>query len=311
MGEINLHELNRMATEDPCGLIAEAESNYRKRVDEIAKYVVDDPEVRIILLAGPSGSGKTTTANLIADAVRLRGEESLVVSLDDFYRDLNDPDYPRIACGERDFECPEALRLDELSLMLSDMATGKSFYLPKYDFKAGGRVDLKLHGPMPDGCLIIEGLHALNPRVSDKLVRSQVMKLFVSVSTNVNDGGRRILSGRKLRFVRRMVRDSIYRATDVRRTLELWQGVLAAEDVHLYPYKPCADMAFDTFHPFEIGVMRRFALPHLTEELASSDEYVAAVRGALLSASEIDDALVPDSSLIREFIPGGIYEELY
>jgi uridine kinase len=272
---------------------------------------VDDPDVRIILLAGPSGSGKTTTANLIADAVRARGEESLVVSLDDFYRDYDDPNYPRTQCGERDLECPEALKLDELSTMLSDMAAGKSFKLPKYDFKLGRCVSVAEHSPMPDGCLIIEGLHALNPQISSKLRREWVLKIFVSVSTNVNDGDLRILSGRKLRFVRRMVRDSIYRGTDVGRTLELWQGVLAAEDVHLYPYKPEADMAFDTFHPFEIGVMRRFALPYLTEELALENEYVSTVREALLAAVEIEDSLVPDSSLIREFIPGGVYESLY
>ena len=311
MAEVKIDTLNRAAKECPRDMIAEAEAAYHDRVAEIADKVVESAELRIILLAGPSGSGKTTSANLIADAVRERGEECLVVSLDDFYRDSTDPDYPRQPDGDRDFECPESLHLEEIATLLGDMAEGREFNLPKYDFKVGRRVEISRHEPMPDGCLIIEGLHALNPAISACLNPSHLLKVFVSVSTNINRNGERILSGRKLRFVRRMVRDSLYRGADAMRTLSMWHDVLDAEDVYLYPYKPTADVAFDTFHAFEPGVMRDYALPLLTEEIASLDPYARTVRDALLLAESIDSALVPENSLIREFIPGGIYEDLY
>ena len=113
--------------------------------------------------------------------------------------------------------------------------------------------------------MIIEGLHALNPKIAEGLSEDCVLKLFVSVSTNINEGEERILSGRKVRFVRRLVRDSIYRAASAERTLEMWHHVLLAEDIYLYPYKELADVAFDTFHVFELGVMRQYALSLLSE----------------------------------------------
>ena len=311
MAEMTIKDINLLYSTDQKAAIEAAELVYHDRVRAIAKGVKSNPQIRIILLAGPSGSGKTTTANLIADALRALGVESFVVSLDDFYRDASDPDYPRRKNGERDYELPEALNLPELARTLSRIAGGESFDLPKYDFKLAKRTELRKHGPMPKGCVIIEGLHALNPAISDSLPRERLLKLFVSVSTNLNSGEGRVISGRKIRFVRRLVRDSIYRNADARRTLDMWRHVLDAEDVYLYPYKADADMAFDTFHTFELGVMKSYALRLLTEELAKSDEYVRTVLSALQSIVPVDEALVPGNSLIREFISGGIYEGIY
>ncbi len=311
MAEITVKELNAPVIEDVEALIASAEEKYKERIEDVADYVINGPDLRIVLLAGPSGSGKTTTANLIADRVRARGEDAMVVSLDDFYRDSTDPEYPKCENGERDYECPDALHLTEVRDTLLAVCGGESFLLPKYDFKTGSRVSLIRHEPMRDGCVIVEGLHALNPVIGEGLPEDRVIKLFVSVSTNINDGGERILSGRKLRFVRRMVRDSIYRGADAERTLLMWEKVLAAEDVYLYPYKETADLAFDTFHAFEPGVMRPFAEGLISEELAKRSDYVNTVISGLRKAEPIRAELIPDNSLIREFIPGGIYEKLY
>ena len=141
--------------------------------------------------------------------------------------------------------------------------------------------------------------------------KEKLLKLFVSVSTNINHEGSRLLSGRKLRFIRRLVRDHIYRGATVERTLAMWGGVLAAEDVYLYPYKYTADLAFNTFHTFELGVMKKFALELIPHSLADRDSYLGAVLRAVEMAEEIDCVRIPETSLIREFIPGGIYENLY
>jgi uridine kinase len=108
-----------------------------------------------------------------------------------------------------------------------------------------------------------------------------------------------------------MVRDSIYRNADAEKTLSMWQNVLSSEDIYLYPYKASADMAFDTFHLFELSVMKPFVLDLISEELAERNIYAGAVRAAMKRIVGASDATVPDDSLIREFLPGGKYEHLY
>lgn len=310
MAEIDYKEINKRASA-PFEMIDKAEHEYHAHIRELAARINENDIIKIILLAGPSGSGKTTSANLLADALRELGEDVLVVSLDDFYKDASDKTYPKLEGGKRDYECPEALHLDELTATLEKVAEGESFNIPKYDFKLAARVNIKAHPPIDHGCVIIEGLHALNPKISASLPKDKVLKLFVSVSTNINDGEERMLSGRKLRFVRRMVRDSIYRGANAEKTLEMWQNVLHAEDIYLYPYKGTADIAFDTFHQFEPCVMAPFAKRLITQDLAKKNEYAAIVLEALSKIKEIDAHLVPENSLIKEFIPGGKYESLY
>ena len=311
MAEMELEMINKPASETPLELVSSSEKRYHSLVNDLATRVKKNGKIRVILLAGPSGSGKTTTANLLSDALVALGEESMVVSLDDFYRNSDDPEYPRLETGERDFEAVEALDLPFLTKTLSDIAASREFVLPRYDFKAGGRAEVRKIPAMPGGCVIIEGLHALNPKVFFGLPKERLLKIFISVSTNVNDGGVRIISGRKLRFLRRMIRDSLYRGADAERTLALWRNVLVGEDKYLYPHRHNADFSFDTFHPFELSVMRPFAEKLITPEIAASDEYASTVLTAIRRVCPIDVDLVPDTSLIREFIPGGKYEALY
>ena len=311
MAELNLQEINREILRDASGAVLAAEEKYEQNVEKIADRVAKDERIRLLLIAGPSGSGKTTTANLVADAIRKRGEEAMVVSLDDFYRNSDDPNYPKNPDGTPDYECPESLNLSKLSDTLKQITSGSSFEIPKYDFKTGACCKVRQFAPVEHGCVIIEGLHALNPKICGELDPASVLKVFVSVSTNINHDGERIISGRKIRFVRRLVRDSIYRGTDARRTLSMWQGVLAAEDVYLYPYKETANIAFDTFHLFELSAMRSFAEAQITQEVAEENDYARIVLSAIKLVLPISYELVPEDSLIREFLPGGVYEHLY
>ncbi len=310
MAELYITELlDRLSR--PAEAIAEAEAAYEKRIAEVAERVVRDKDIRIILLAGPSGSGKTTTANLISDRIKSLGERSMVVSLDDFYRNTFDPDYPKLKNGTNDFESPDALDTKLLVGAIGNIIAGDSFSIPKYDFKRGGRAGATEYASFSDGCVIIEGLHALNPRFSDPFPKECVLKVFVSVSTNINDNIGRILSGKKMRFVRRLVRDSIYRNSDAERTLSMWANVLKGENEYLYPFKETADLRFDTFHIFEPGVMRPYLDDLLTDEVISANPYARIVMDAMRDIPAIDENLVPQTSLIREFIRGGIYEDLY
>ena len=311
MAEIELKKLNKECEESPESLVARAEDEYHDRISRIAERIVRAGGIRLVLIAGPSGSGKTTTANLISDKIKTLGKRSKVLSLDDFYRDREDPKYPRRPDGCLDYECPESLDLPKLTDTLQKIINGEDYILPKYDFKLGRATSEVKHRSAMGEIIIIEGLHAINPLISDCLPKSKIYKIFISVSTNINDGGERILSGRKIRFVRRLVRDSIYRGADARRTLEFWGEVLRGEDIYLYPFRHLADDSFDTFHLFEPPLMKSFALELLTEELASEVEYVRIVRDAMQKLSELDESLVPENSLIREFISGGTYHKIY
>ena len=311
MAEFRIEILNTMAKEAPSELIKKSEDAYHNFIENIAKTIARDKKIDIILLAGPSGSGKTTSANLISDAIEKNGRHSSVVSLDDFYRNNDDPDYPKTEMGDADFESPAALDIPELVKTLKAVASGKCFYLPKFDFKRKSRTKMEKQSPIGGGVIIIEGLHALNPEIFTHLPKEKLLKIFISVSTNITKNGEVILSGRKIRFIRRLTRDSLYRGTDAESTLSMWKNVLLGEDKYLYPNRKYADVSFDTFHPFELGAMRAFAEKLITDDLASKDDYARTVKNALHEAEPIKEELIPQNSLIREFIPGGIYENLY
>jgi len=311
MAQTEIYEINSVAKTDPRSLIKSAEQRYKNFTLDIAARVSENENIRIILLAGPSGSGKTTTANLLADSIRAHGLTSFVLSLDNFYRNSDDPNYPRLDSGERDYESVDALDIPLLEETLIDIAEGREFSVPRYDFKNGARDAVTNHPKISHGCVIIEGLHALNPRIFAHLPMEKVFKIFISVSTNITLDGEHILSGRKIRFLRRMVRDSLYRGADAEKTLAMWGGVLHGEDKYLYPYRDYADVQFDTFHAFELGVMVPYVNRLISPDLAERDPYAKAVFDAISLAEPIDEQLVPDDSLIREFITGGIYEEFY
>ena len=311
MAEIDIKKINEKASGNPSSFILEEERRYKDFTREVADRVAKNDKIRIILLAGPSGSGKTTTANLLADELRRSGLSSFVISLDDFYLDSSDPKYPRLENGERDLESVDALNLADIEKTLTAIADGEDFTVPRFDFKIGGRAEIRHFEKIAHGCVIIEGLHALNPKIFEHLPSDKILRIFISVSTNVNENGERILSGRKLRFTRRMVRDSIYRGADAERTLELWGNVIAGEEKYLYPYRKFADVDFNTFHEYEPCVMRAYAERLISRELAEENPFANTVLTALTKAVPINENLVPEDSLIREFITGGIYEEFY
>lgn len=305
MSDLYLRDiLEELATDRP-GCIARAEEAYRTAVLRVAEEVLAAHR-RVILLAGPSSSGKTTTARLLYERITEKGHPCATVSLDDFYRNMDDPAYPRNEQGKPDPEAPDALCLDEVHDCLGEVLEGRPTCIPRYDFKTAARLSEGVTLSLPeDGVLIVEGLHALNPRLTHGLSAEGLYRFFISVSTNLlADDGTRVLSGRKIRFLRRLCRDALYRGANAKRTYAMWRGVLAGEDAYLYPYRDTADCAVNTFHRYEVGLFTEAATRLLTTESAPKNDYTAAVLAALTHFPPLPASLPPKSSLLREFLPG-------
>jgi uridine kinase len=209
MPELELHTLNTQAAATPHALIAKAEIAYTAAMRYVALQCIAQGD-RIVLLAGPSGSGKTTTAGFLARELTSRGYPARVISLDDFYRSPDDPDYPCLPDGRHDYECVESLMIDRIHDAIAAIQTGRDIMLPRFDFQRGCSIpEASLLHPAENGIVIFEGLHALNPILTEGLPTTGVYRLFISVSTNINVNGTRILSGRKMRFIRRLVREHL------------------------------------------------------------------------------------------------------
>lgn len=303
MSDVRLKNILEEIGADPAACIARAEEGYRKKLRSVTDTLLADKK-RVVMLAGPSGSGKTTTAAMLAKALRDEGHPAAVVSLDDFYRNPEEEGYPRNAEGDLDFESVDALAVGEIHDCVDAILSGREYMLPRFDFLRGRRAEARVPLFVPEGgTVIIEGLHALNPRLTAGIDSTRLFRLFISVSTNILDEeGKRILSGRRVRFLRRLSRDFLHRNADAARTYELWDDVVAGEEKHLYPYRDTADCQLDTFHAYEVGVLRGFAEPLLSAPGAPQTPYIEHIRAGIAHFSVLDGSLVPPASLLREFI---------
>lgn len=309
MAEIQLDLLKELLKTDPIRCIKESDMKYVGAIEAVTAEL-ERRKANILLLAGPSSSGKTTTANIMCDILLNKGHRAIIISLDDFYRDKNDPHYPVDDKGLKDYESVDALHIDKMRECIKGLLSGKTVYLPKYNFEQGASSVLAEPIRIKEGDIVImEGLHALNPIITRGLESDRIIKMFISVSTNINDGDIRILSGRKIRFIRRMTRDSIYRGTSASSTLERWNSVLRGEDKYLYPFRGESDFVINTFHSYELAIMKPFAMSAIEASRGEiSGDYIDIIISALEQFEPLDRIYLPEESLICEFVPGGKYE---
>lgn len=293
-----------MAKSCPEKLIEQSERHYAEQLDRAAKSIFDDRKKRIVMLAGPSASGKTTTAELIKSRLEHLGARAFTVSLDDFYHDQRDALVGED--GKPDYESVKALDVELIDSCLEDIINTGSARMPHFDFVSGKRVGFSEPITLgEDDVLIVEGIHALNPEITDGLPQDSLSKLYVSVSSRIaSDDGEILMTKRNLRFVRRLVRDYYHRASSVERTYDLWGGVQRGEDKYIFPYSTLAGIKIDSLHAYEPCVFRTLAEPML-ESVSKDSVWYSDARAMLekLSVfSPIPIDAVPESSLLNEFI---------
>ena len=300
----NLEYINEQAKTNATEFILKCEQRYENIINGVAEQIQNEKGREIVMLAGPSSAGKTTTAKKLCEALNSKGIKTYVLSLDDFY--LNREDIPYLPDGTQDYETVYALDLELFAECVNRLLKGETVKNPIFDFTTGKRSD-NLFNEITlgrDDVVIIEGLHALNPVITEK-IEGKLLKIYINVSSRIYDNeGNIILNKRNMRFVRRMIRDYKFRDSAVNNTYKLWKNVTAGEDKYLFPFRDNADIKINTIHLYETCVLKNQALPLLYKSEISDEFKDDAKRlcRALESFETIEVSKVPEDSLLREFL---------
>lgn len=288
------------AAESAQSFVRHCEMEYEGRIHAAASEILASG-CRIVMLTGPSASGKTTTANKIAAALRARGCPSQVVSLDNFYKNLDE--YPRLPDGTKDYENITALKLDDIHHCLAELLETGETELPIFDFCTEMRKAETEHLSLPGGVCVVEGIHALNPQMVEGLPRDSVYKIYAGLREEYSHKGQRVIPTRDIRLARRMMRDCRFRGHSLEKTIGMWDSVCMGEDRFIKVFKPEADLLLDTSFSYEICLLASFVAP-LAGKLPEDHpqcERLNSLAGRFALVNELPDAIVPESSMLREF----------
>lgn len=299
-----LRIINEGAKKEPEILIRESEQNFSNILEKAVERIKCIGGREIVMLAGPSASGKTTTANKIASFVENSNSKAYVVSLDDFY--LNAGEGPKHLDGSNDFESIYSLDLPLINESIRSLLNGSTTEIPIFDFTKGKRSEktktVKLD---EEDIVIIEGLHAINPLLTDNLPKDRFVKLYISISSRITGADKQIILGKRdMRFIRRLVRDYQFRNSSTHNTYSLWPGVMHGEERYLFPFRDNADMKLNSYHASEPCIFSKIAIPLLKEVDSSNNYYSNALEliESLKKFEELSSEMVPDDSLLREFL---------
>ena len=302
MNRLDSEIINRNIADNPQRFIEECENNYKQQVKAVAEDVADKKGRELIMLAGPSSSGKTTTAGNFKKELEVLGRKAKVISLDDFYSDQS-LTYT-YEDGTTDYETVKALDVRLIETCLSELMENGRADIPHFSFhtkKREGFTQLKCE---KDEIIIVEGLHALNPVITEPLASYSLKKVYISVSSRISNENGVLFSKRDLRFIRRLIRDYHFRSSDVDYTFYLWKGVRMGEDRYLFPFSGRADVKIDSIHPYEPCLFKKEAIKLLDHIGQDSIYYSSAVslKERLEQFISIDKNRIPEDSLLREFI---------
>lgn len=268
---------------------------YESALRNISERVCGDYQIKMVLIAGGSCAGKTTTTRKLSGLIEKLGRKAYTVSLDDYYRNLDEAVY--LPDGTRDIESINSLRLDLIHDTMEKLLSGEEASIPMFDFKTASRTDDNQRITLKDGdVVIVEGLHALSPFIfSEQIDQSAVYRVYLYA-----DAG----DGTDCRFVRRMVRDSRHRNSNATEIYKLWDNVKKNESTSIEPFRKYADVTINTFFDYERSILNDDAVALLTEVKEETPYYGSAKQliEILDSIEPIGDEYVPENSLLWEFL---------
>lgn len=288
-------------------IVLVSEAFHEQNLSDIARKVAGRlDESRLIMIAGPSSSGKTTSSRRLTIQLLALGISPFPLELDNYFLDRDKT--PLGEDGKPDFESIDALDLPLLWEQLPRLIRGEEVQLPRYNFKSGrsetGHV-IQLTRGQP---IILEGIHGMDPRLIPDSLRGETFRIYVSALTQLNLDRHNRVSTTDTRLIRRIVRDARERGYNAAQTIANWEGVRRGEKRHIFPFQEHADVMFNSALAYEMAALKPFAEPLLRQVQHGTPEYIEAKR--LLAFLEwflpLDMNLVPDNSLLREFLGGSI-----
>ena len=307
VGDLNL-AIEKGRSQD---IILVSEAMQEKQVAKIAEKIADGYKegIRIVLISGPSSSGKTTFCKRLQVQLTTNLLHPVGISLDDYF--LNREDTPKDEHGEYDFESLYALDLPYFNKDLKKLLSGEEIDLPTFNFETGQRVfkgkKLKLR---ENSILVIEGIHALNPELTEFIDDKYKYRVYVSVLTSISLDNHNWIPTTDNRLLRRIIRDYRFRGYSVEDTINRWPSVRRGEDKWIFPYQENADAMFNSAMLYELAALRKFAEPILAQVPESSKANAEAYRllRFLRYFNYIPTEELPGTSLLREFLGGGSFK---
>ena len=285
------------------------EALQEKKNAEIAATIAARPELKFILIAGPSSSGKTTFSHRLSVQLRACGLVPHPIAVDNYF--VEREENPVDENGDFDFECLEAVDVELFNRQLGDLLAGKEVVLPRFNFVTGHKEygpDVKKLGK--NDVLVIEGIHCLNPKLTQSLPDENKFKIYISALTQLNIDEHNRIPTTDGRLLRRIVRDARTRGASVARTINMWPSVRKGEEKNIFPYQEEADVMFNSALIYELAVLKPYVEALLFGVDRKAPEYVEAKR--LLKFLDyfvgIGSENVPTNSLLREFIGGGCFQ---
>ncbi|NDV47316.1 nucleoside kinase [Paludibacter sp. 221] len=310
MGINNIGAFNLLARKrESINLIKISEALHEKKVASIADMISSREQTpRFVLVSGPSSSGKTTFSKRLSVQLMVSKLKPVALSLDNYFvdRELT----PKDENGNWDFEHFEALDIDLFNQNLKYLLSGEEVEIPMFNFETGKRQykgeKLKLED---DNILIIEGIHALNPKLIQDIPLELTFKIYVSALTTISIDNHNWIPTTDTRLLRRIIRDYKYRNYSARDTISRWDSVRRGEDKWIFPYQENADVMFNSALLFELAVLKHHAEPILLEVPKYCNEYTEAHRllKFLNYFVSIPDREIPPTSLLREFVGGSSF----
>jgi len=307
IANINKHVETRDAEVDFVNL---CETKHNDQLAELGNMIAAAAEdIKLIAVAGPSSSGKTTFTNRLRIELMAKGIKPKMISMDDYYKPKHEA--PKDADGKPDLEHVEALDVERFNHDMAALVQGKEVSLPHFDFKLGKRVEgpkIKLEKNSP---ILIEGIHALNDRLTTLIPSHQKFKIFIAPQTQIHIDDHNPISLTDLRLLRRMVRDQKYRSTPVNMTIDMWPSVRRGEFRWIYPNQEGVNYVFNSELSYELLVLKKYAIPHLQQIDRTDKNFVTANRLVkfLKYFKDIDEKLIPSNSLLLEFIGGSPFHD--
>lgn len=300
----NVADLNeKVANGDIRDLIYLSEIEQNSRLYDMARFINDNKDIKIVLIAGPSSSGKTTTSKKLSLYLQTLGRIPHPISIDDYFLDRDRT--PRKDNGQYDFESLKAIDIDLFNQQLKDLLAGNEITLPEFNFILGkGEFKEKRLKLLENDIIIVEGLHALNEELTSSIERKNKYKIYLSPLTNINIDNHNRINTSDNRLLRRIIRDNKYRGYSASQTLAIWPDVREGEEKNVFPFQDEADVVFNTSLMYELGVLRLYVEPLLFSVKESDSYYGEAIRliNLLKNVLPITGESIPLDSIIREFI---------